>query len=224
MTVCLPDFRDELLYELSACACACREDNKGVGWPEKGDTYLESGYSGHDHPAWIRLILDANDGEHCHFHVEVSREKFDASSWFKSTSEGELVAAIEKLRGLTLDATLIAKYRVPMDSIPRRGIMRSLLGVSTQACGAEMFLSGATMDVESDLFRRITWQLSDTDRDQVNVKVEAQSASTVGDDYLTRFVEVMRDGLDCFVFESTKEKTDNADDARSLPQKNVGTG
>lgn len=174
---------------------------------------------------WIRLVVQAPGGSHLHLHVEISREEMDRI--FQVVDLRDLLGVIENFMGTQVYGSVTAKYSVPIERLPRRGILCSLLGISAEACGSEMILTGATMDIEGDPFNRLVWQVDDENEDKVSVTLEADAEFEVEEGYLVKLSQVMREGVDCFVYES-QENVEHVrqpqGQASTVPSRGQGAG
>jgi hypothetical protein len=199
MALILPDFHDPYLRELWACGHVRLDDPH---WLPTRDS-LETTYQIPDGPqAWIRFTVnDQQDGRR-HFHFDVWRvPPVERPADVRVGTLEEIQGMVARFQGACVNVNIVSEYRIPMNVLPRRGLISSFLGIEAQACGSTLSLDGGSMRISgADTFCKLEWKC-DADRQNVCVNLFGSSQSEVSDGYLTGIVETMHDGLECFVLE-----------------------
>ncbi|MEX0677309.1 MAG: hypothetical protein WD063_09550 [Pirellulales bacterium] len=227
MPIRLPEFSDKYAQALRVCAFAGEASKKKRRPLEK--QYLQSSYPTDNGTAWMGLILEDADDDHIHFHIDLAFDHlFDESDKrFETISVQQAIKAIDRVIGLNANAYVCAQYSIPFGDLPKRGILASLLGTSTEVCGSEMCLTGATMNIDGDPFTKLRWQIGEDEDDElcIDVTLEAdQVIAEITDDYLIALAQTMRQGIDCFVFESQSDKASHENQPKAMSKATSRTG
>lgn len=204
----LPDFRDSYLDRITVCTLVCAE----AGWPED-DFLVEVEQPG----CWMALGMNRVDDHHGHIHFEIAgdpMEPTDGTPVKKALIE-EAWKHLETFVDAHADISVTAYYSVPVDDLPRRGLLRALSGLSTKVCGNQVSLTGGTMAIEGDLFTELRWKLDpDEGNEVVGGRLFGRGESKISDGILTNAFETARDGLNCFVFERKQEGRKHGEENR----------
>lgn len=172
-----------------------------------------SEYDLDDGKALVKLIFeDAKDD--WHFHVEFGHEDMTTAGFEQAPIE-RIRTLMESLYGSGLDAVVIGFYIVPASDIPKRGIIQSLNGLPTAACGTPMTLTGAVMRIEGETFDEVFWYFEE---ENVRVALHANIVSRFTQGYLDSMASTMWGGLEHFVFER-KEESEHAGHEKLPPTK-----
>lgn len=206
----LPDFRDESLQSLSACAIFHAERSDLISLVADCGKEFESEFDSDGAKAWIRLVVEAFDDNHGHLHIDVGRRSvFDFSDRDKGDLHG-IQERISRFNGQEVDVCVTGQFEVNVDDLPKRGLVSSLRRISTESCGAELRLTGAEMEiVNDDEFTGVKWSPG-PDADTLTVEIDARATAVVGDDYLLNLVRLMHTGLECFILEAQKDSGEHA--------------
>ncbi|MCH8047681.1 MAG: hypothetical protein IID44_28640 [Planctomycetes bacterium] len=170
------------------------------------------------------LIHKEGDGTHGHLHFDVARDDhFEEISVLNTVELETLLEYTEHFIGQEVQLSPSARFRIPIADIPKLGIVSTLLGVTTQACGAEMSLVGAALSISDETFDYVRWS---RDGDNVTAYLEADTETIVDDQYLTNIESLMIGGFDCFVLEITAasggdEDSKNEDNGESESTRDV---
>lgn len=209
------EFRDdEPLRTLSLCGTVCRKD-PSTTWPVS-EVRVQSKYQGSRGDIFVHLVIDRGEEDHGHFHLDFDLDlDWDSDDpRFRTVSVDEIQEHLEKMRGNIVQVLICGDFRMPLDELPRRGIISMLSSISTEACGAVLDLTGGTMSIRNDdQFHKLRWNISDSD---LEVRLFADSELEVDDEYAEKLADVMRRGIACFVLE-TQEKITNGDENESRP-------
>jgi hypothetical protein len=121
----------------------------------------------------------------------------------------DLKERLAPLNGLDAFAFTAARYAVPLASLPRRGMINTLLGVSTGSCGYELELQGSKFALQGDpLYTEMQWSL-DEESGCVSGDLEGETETEINDDFLLEITSVLQNGIECFVLEKTRGETTN---------------
>jgi hypothetical protein len=203
MDLLLPDMKDEHLQEMVVCAWVHCD-----GHPETFEkVQVQSRYPTANGFGWARLLLEPDDDHgHAHLHFNICRE--DDCREVRSipaVEASELGHLINRFSGRTANIALMGRYCADFGELSERGMICGLRGVSTESCGAQLVLDGASMSiVDHDFFTRLKWDYADDD-DAVIVRLWAEIECSIEPRYLIDAVELMRNGLDCFVLETGQQ-------------------
>ncbi len=209
MSLEFPEFGDELLQRFSVCARFNVDSGSRLdGLPERTLSKTAHGGLGNSFSAWLAVDVDAtNSYAHAHFDFErVSGPEKATTENFVLKSNDEIGALIAPFFGQAATIELSGEYLVPFDALPEHGIIATLRGVGTESCGSSMLLDGASMAIDGDLFYKLKWNF-DYESDSVCASLFATSESAISDKYLVELADLMRSGLNCFVFEDPDSGT-----------------
>ncbi|MCH8216356.1 MAG: hypothetical protein IH892_06245, partial [Planctomycetes bacterium] len=155
--------------------------------------------------AWLRLLLDLEDGKPGHFHFDIGRDSvYGEQKSLEIVDINEVHKLVDRFAGLDVRIALSAEYSIPLNQLPERGMISTLLGVETESCGVNLSVDGASMSIEDDVFTRIRW-FYNKNKKCIEANLEAQTESEIDDEYLEDAVELMRVGLECFIFETSED-------------------
>ena len=197
MTLILPDFSDPWLTELSVCALF--ESAEPLATEQR---LLQVRMEVDEDAVWIRMCSESEDGIHGHLHVDVGRERvFSGHPRYDTVSVEDIQEVVATHFGQMVSLKPSAEFDVPRGLIPEQGMLNTLLGLSTETCGAQMTLDAAGMTISDSPFTRLRWDFDETD-DTVHVDIYAATEVELSESYLLDAAEFMRDGIDCFVLES----------------------
>lgn len=204
MEISLPDLDELGIEELHLCAYFGGEDEFLSRWITDEVT-LQSIYSTKNGDVCIRLVIQAELGEdtHGHIHLDLAKSSDDFASLdaFDLVPIDDLFKQIEPLKGHKVFASIAAGFVFSVEDLPIRGMIRTMLGVSTQSCGSQLSLTGAEMSIDGDLFQRLKWKLSDDD-ELVEAQLYADTETALASDYISSAARLMRQGVECFVLET----------------------
>lgn len=218
MALVLPELSDEFLERLSVCAMFHADSVTRLQWLTK-PLRMQAKYPSGSGLAWIRVLIESEDGVHGHFHAEIWKEVyFQELVPYKTVEIAKLVEQVEKLLGQEADMGISADFCVELDRIAKRGIISTLLGVSTQTCGAELMLTGAKMVVDGDLFSSVNWEYDEED-EVVNAEISADTVRVIDERYLEDAVQLMNQGLACFVLETEESGVQDGVEDTVRPKK-----
>lgn len=201
MALAFPDFDDQLLEQFTACANFHADDASRL--TGIGRIGLQAQVNASGGPIWIRLVCEPDDeGVHGHVHFDIGREFiYEEVKSLTTVTPEELADAASRFFGQTMDVRFIATYSIMVEVLPRHGLISALLGIETESCGHCLALDGASMSIVGDLFTRLRWDL-DEETDAVEVELTADTQTEYTTNYLPALIDVMRDGLECFVLET----------------------
>lgn len=210
MNLAFPDFGDDSLMEFSVCALFTADPPSRLdALPQR--SLVQVRYEVAGNAVWARLAIDKT-GDHGHVHFDFGREGvYSEKDNFEVKSIQEIGAILDGLNGQVAKLELNAHFAIDFDDLPEHGIITTLCGVSTESCGSTMSLDGASMAIDGDMFYKMRWN-RDYESDSVCVELFASSESEIREQYLVDLAEIMRNGLDCFVFE-TSDKPGTGHDA-----------
>jgi hypothetical protein len=211
MDLLLPDFKDERLRELVACAWVHCDGQSPVAFDK---IRMQSRYGSDSGFAWARLLLEPDDDEgHTHLHFNIGREKdYREVRDVQKVDAVELGKQIDRFSGRTANLALMAKYAVDLDDLSGRGLISGLRGISTESCGSQLVLDGASMSIvdNSDGFTRLRWDYSEDkdsgEADLVTVRLSAEIEGLIGPRYLLDAIDLMKMGFECFVLDTGKPR------------------
>lgn len=207
---------DDQLERFSLCGVICCHDRDDFAPLDGATVALWKWSSPAPENADFRLILETSDDDHdhWHFHVDASRRGLPNSASFCEVQLTQVEQLLERLAGEMVDASVTSRYSIPATMIPAHGIIQGMRHLRTEAGGATMTLSGATMSIKDDIFTEVSWKICE---DTIRVTLEAETESPVGEGYFEAISTLMRGGLDRFVFER-RGRIENAIHERpSLP-------
>lgn len=214
MPLTLPAFDDPALITLSVCGMHDADQADKLAWlGEEGSLRVTTTNKSVD----VLLAIERHPDKTGHVHIDVGRPA--SFKWLKSDLEYSEVPAskfrdhIEKLIGLTLEVRATAEFRIPLDALPKRGLVTTLLELNTEANGMELRMKGCEMVVNDDLYSGFSFRLSNDAHCDVSILMK----STVGitNTYLVDFEKLAIQGIEWFAFESTR-KTPHA--VRPMPR------
>ncbi len=204
MDLSLPDLEQLGIEELHLCAYFGGDDAFLSRWMTDG-VQLQSSYSTGNGDVGIRLVIEADgsgDDAYGHMHFDLKKtSEFTGVQKFDCVPISELVDHLEPLKGHEVFASIAADFVLPVDTLPSRGMIRTILGVSTESCGSQLSLTGAEMSIDGDLFQRLQWNFIE-EGEFIDAKLYAETEADVGDDYIANAAQLMRQGVECFVLES----------------------
>ncbi len=204
MDLTLPDLEQLGIEELHLCAFFGGEDEFLSRW-KTDPVELQSSYKTDTGEVGIRLVIEAEgsgDDAHGHLHIDLNNTaEFTGLRELDRVQLRELIDQLANLKGHTVFASIAADFILGIDELPRHGMIRTILGVSTESCGSQLSLTGSEMSIDGDLFRRLTWTLIEDD-DLIDAKLYANTETEIGDDYVNSAARLMRQGVECFVLES----------------------
>lgn len=203
MNISLPAFEDDFLNELMVCATFHTDSPSQLKSDES--VRLQSKYTISEGTAWLRILLDSEDGTHGHLHFDIGRDSvYDELQSLETVDVSEVHKLVERFTDQAVDMVLSAEYSIPLDQLPARGMIRTLFEVGTESCGAYLSVDGASMSIDDDLFTKIRWYYNEK-KDCIEVTLVARKESVIDDKYLEDVVELMRNGVECFIFETSEE-------------------
>jgi hypothetical protein len=206
----LPDFSDPMLRLVVACGEIPVAGTTIVGVPER--LRLQTVYQSADQDnIWLQFTLDVKPDLY-HFHFDVRRESpYIEDEEFANVNAGEIFAVVSKFEGAPVELRMSAEFVVPLDAIPKWGLIRALRDVRTESCGTAMSLTGATFELSGGDFAQLRFQQQNDD-EKLCVSLTANTDVKVDADYLPRMIVSLKRGLDCFVLETERM----ADERRSM--------
>lgn len=192
-----PDFE-----QFGVCVTVESSDKQFVSWVRENaiDNEYDEFRSGGD-SWWLEVTLETWDDSTSHLHVEAMREMPRGGKRRSVLELSALISGfIEKASKESLLINSRARIPVLRSDIPEHGMLAELLRYSRKSCGSAFSLRGATLDIEDDVFTKLSFNYRKRD-DTLFVELWAQCGIEFATDYLVRIVELMRLGADCFVFE-----------------------
>jgi hypothetical protein len=204
MPLHLPDFRQEYLTGLTACAWICPDRDHGDIASRK--IMVRSEYRAGNVDALITLQVDSGANQHIHVHVEIERKGSGREPvvHYDSLPVDELKAIIEGLLDEYAEVYWDGRFSVPRSVLPKFGMLESLLGVSTESCGAGLELQGSKFAIRGDTFTEMIWNW-DEDTDCIRATISAETKGPIGEKYLVQAVDTLQDGMNCFVLETSDD-------------------
>jgi hypothetical protein len=202
----VPRFRDARIQEATVCAFFhCDDPAVFAGSPIRvqAKCFVNDG-----EPGWVRAMLtcDDDDNVHGHFHVEVGREPYFSRREDLKEEELEFVSQlIRRMGSQKCSLFLGSDFLVPLDDLPRRGMISALLDLSTQAAGTELTLTGAKFSVADDPYLDVKWELDD-EGESLAVELTAFLEGAIAEDYLHKAADLLQTGFESFVLESPSKK------------------
>lgn len=204
MDLTLPDLFELGIEALHLCAYFDGDDEFLSRWTTD-EVNLESSYPTKNGEIFIRLVVEAEIGEdghgHIHFDIAKTSDDFADLDEFDVVPIDDLFKQLEPLKGREVFASIAADFVVAVSDLPHRGMIRTILGVSTESCGSQLSLSGAEMSIHGDLFQRLKWRCSDDDG-IIEAQLYADTETEIGEDYISSAAKLMRQGVECFVLET----------------------
>lgn len=204
MELSLPDLGQLHIEELHLCGYFGGDDEFLSRWTTDG-VNLQSRYPTKNGDISIRLVIEAEIGEdaygHIHFDISKTPDGFASLHEFDIVPIDDLFKQLEPLKGHEVFASIAADFVFSIGDLPRRGMIRTVLGVSTESCGSQLSLTGAEMAIDGDLFRQLKWKLSENDW-LVETQLYADTETKIGRDYISDAAELMRQGVGRFVLET----------------------
>lgn len=201
MPLHFPDFRQEYLTGLSACANF--HANREHSLPG-GVEIATAEYTAGEIEIVVRLQIDSDDNVHFHLHLDIDTKEASRNADNAMSSIDELKSLVLPYFGEDADIYWTGKFDLERSNLPRRGMIEALLGVTTTSCGADLELNGSKFAINSDSFTEMEWEW-DADTDCICATIRAETSGPVGDNYLTHGADLLKAGLDCFVLENTSE-------------------
>src|SRR5438105_4488892 len=147
-----PDFCHDSLQAIIARATL------GADSPVLGDLFgeaarLEARFPANDEGVAVRLIFERCDEGGGRLDLQIGHlDPIEDDRAFEGVSLDRVRKILDALPGQDVDVSVTGKFLLPLNDLPRRGIVAKLLGVSTEVRGAQLQLTGAEMDVQSDEF------------------------------------------------------------------------
>lgn len=211
MNLAVPELQEFRLEQLSVCAFF-DGDNDFLSIWEKDEVgvYLSRDTSYGEYV--VRMVIQAETGEfsHGHLHFDIGRpESFDNYQSLEQVSQDQLNEHLAQLEEIDLDVHIGSESLLPRDELPQRGMIKTLLGVSTESCGSRLVMTGSTMEIEGDLFRLLRWNFRE-ETGMIDAKLSAETETTLDDAYLIHAASLMREGVECFVLETEERLLVNA--------------
>jgi hypothetical protein len=205
MPLHLPDFRQEYLSGITACAWfhASKDYSSDFRMVKAWSKYVAG-----DTNVVIGLIIDSDDGIHYHLHLEIDRESSGRKPppVFTELLIDDLKKQVEVFFGEDSDIYWDARFAIPRDTLPKHGMIQTLLGVNTESCGADLDLTGSKFAIRGDIFTEVEWDW-DEGTDCIHAKIGATTETVIGDQYLTNAADFLGTGMECFVLESLDKST-----------------
>jgi hypothetical protein len=209
----LPAFNNPSICELHFCANKSA-DSQDHSLPD-GEIRYFTEYGGESGTLYGTLIIESYpEPKSVHFHADFGRESPRPDSRFRKVDADIFKAACQRVLGMTFHVLVGAKFSVGFESLPRFGIIRTLYGTSTEACGSEMFLNGATMTVHDDTFHELKWRVED-ETENVSGELEGVTEIEADEEYFSALEAIVDTGLECLVyeFESSIDESESSEDA-----------
>jgi hypothetical protein len=208
MTRYLPTFADSRLEALNVCAMFHRDE---PSWRKLAPICVQSKCKTGQTQGWLQFTLDQGDDVRGHLHIDIGRNGFYQRYDSRELKKLEYVNdVLDKFTSQECDAHLTAHYKVLTDELPKRGMLRTSLRLSTESCGSRLTLSGAKFSIDGDLFSDVEWEISDTDQGVIAVGLHAFSELIVKPNFLIAAEQLLHDGFECFVLESTNSRIHDA--------------
>ncbi len=209
-----PDFA-----EFGGCVSFSSENQELIDWVKAHSidhavaTFTERG-----EPRWLSVTLDAwecdvdeTHGITIHLHVETSRVRPSRADDVElRPAEGLVITISEFIEKAVAESPTIesrAQLIVPRADIPEHGIIGRLLRFHQRSCGASFTVDQVSLKIEDEVFSRLHFREED---DEVRVNLWAETEVVFENDYLVKIVELMRIGVDCYVFERSSREVTNA--------------
>ena len=213
MPVYLPDFRQEFLFGISFCTMVHVDDPGQLGELPLEAYAKYKARDGVDALLIVRIeCIDEDEDEclHFHFHVDVDRvETSRRTGGLQQLGVDELKARMEPLFGESVSAFIDARYEVSRSLLPNRGMIQTLLGVSTKSHGTELELRGSRFALDGDTYTELDWGL-DEDTGCIRGTISAETETDLGEDFLRQIADVLQEGVELFVLETRKSETPHA--------------
>lgn len=208
MTRYLPTFADPRLEALNVCAVFHRDE---PSWRKLTPIGVQAKCKTGQSQGWVQLTLERSNDVQGHLHLDIGRhgfyERFESRELKKIEYVNEILG---KLASQECDTHLTAHYKVPIDDLPKRGMIRTSLQLSTESCGSRLTLSGAKFAIDGDLFSDVEWEISDFEQGVIAVGLHAFTEVEVKPSFLIEVEQWMHDGFECFVLESTNSRVHDA--------------
>src|SRR5437879_6090936 len=130
----LPDLQNGFIEDLIVCAQVVADH----GWPEKR-TRVQAEYRKDERVFWLYLVVNRVAPTHGHIHVELGPTESDADK----VSLDQLFDLLRPFIGRSAEYMRIeGEYSVPLDELPRRGMIQNVLGMPAVLGGYELFMTG----------------------------------------------------------------------------------
>lgn len=222
MPLHLPDFRQESIHGLTFCSLIHRDtEDHNLG---ELPLHAFAKYDAGGIPAILFVILEKADDDdmHYHFHVNVDRqESARDTSRYVEMNVDDLKDRVEVLFGDNVAAYIDVRYLVPRSKLPRGGMIETLLGVSTHSCGSELELRGSRFAIDGDPFTEMDWRLDD-ESDCIRGTLAGETETIIGEDFLIQIIDLLDEGIECFVLENITGTHPHASDNRTTPKQAQG--
>jgi hypothetical protein len=211
----IPQILDLEINWLAVCAPIPFSSLPSILKKEKKGSDKEAIYDG-EH--WIHLDTDTvkkDSKNHIHFHIDVVRKPplWNPKKPRKPNSTlQKIIEAITPFEGMLLNVYVRCDFLISRDTLPKRGLASSILGLSTRIMNAKLNFIGAEMSIqEAPPYNEISWGLISEEEDYITAKIEFRQQQVKFDDnYLVKLAEIAREGIDRFLLERKKENVTNS--------------
>jgi hypothetical protein len=201
MTTRIPDLTATRLHQVAVCVFFEADDAKACAVSAKsGILRAEGPVEGGSH--WLTLVVEPSsedeDGE-THLHVNLFR-----ASWFEDELPppngdiNRLNDIVEQFKGCTGRLYVFGSFEVPLEEVPKEGLVRELSRVSTEVGGLKISLSGAELSIQGGQFRRVNWSVR---KDQLRGELRSgTSPIEISSTYVDDAVRFLSDGINKIIF------------------------
>jgi len=215
MELKIPPILDLEIVRLSACAVIEISDAPNLESLEgKEKNHKDAIYDGEN---WIHINTDIlhkedidEDIDLAHLHIDLAIKPPFWNPRKPRNPTSTLVKIIEEasfFEGLLLNVIVTCDFLIARETIPKRGLAYSILGLSAKAMDAKLKLIGARMFIEeAPPYTEIFWEITPKDaEDKIKAKIVFRQKVTMDENYLINFARIAREGIDRFILEKKKE-------------------
>lgn len=212
MPIELPNFDEYDLLQLGVCAYPRSNDPAVSEWLKGlGSTVVRQ--PGGGDVLYLRRFGDTSGEDHGHYHLEAARQSIFGIPPHAEEGVQAVLDTLGPLEGLTIGASLFAKFVVHRHELPERGMIVTLLGASQPVEIAELVLTGCEMAVRGDVpYSSVRWRAAE-EGEGITVDIQAYSEILMDDGVLLCAAEIMREGLRALVLEQHREEDHAKDNA-----------
>jgi len=184
MAIELPKFENTYGVMLTACGQLKGQASKIKALCERKKPRVAR-YISAAGTAFVRSRLAIVNKGGIYLHVDCVQGKVFSTKPKVTHKKTEVLEIIEAVRGLEIEAGIIARFEVPIAKLPETGLVRAL---STERRISDMSvkLKGAAVSITGTPIKNIDWGIHEKKKKQiVHVRMRAERVVKVDDKYLS---------------------------------------
>ena len=181
MSIRLPQFEDGFSSMFTACAEVAVKDKKLAELLTKKQEMIAA-YESSRGPALFRVMVRNEPGNFVHVDCALEQHFLPQEVPKPNKKVDRLEAFLDPFLGLTAEIGLVGTFRVPLRTLPPRGIIR-ILSEEQKTAGVSIRLTEGTFEFAGCPVSRIQWSI-EAEAGIVSAIVFAAKEGVLGESYL----------------------------------------